>query len=107
PFDAAYTASKHALVGLARSLALEYGKHGIVIVPLCPGFVESQMTDRAVSGLMKRQGLSHDEARQRIASTSPQRRILPAAELADVVALICSGAIAAVSGNPLVLGGYA
>lgn len=105
PFDAAYTSSKHALVGLARSLALEYGKRGIVVVPLCPGFVESEMTQRAVSGLMKRQGLSEEEARQKIASTSPQRRILPAEELAEVVALICSGALAAVSGNPLLLGG--
>jgi 3-hydroxybutyrate dehydrogenase len=105
PFDAAYTASKHALVGLARSLALEYGKRGIVAVPLCPGFVESEMNQRAVSGLMKRQGLSADEARQKLASTSPQRRLLPAEELAEVVAMICSGAIAAVSGNPLVLGG--
>jgi NAD(P)-dependent dehydrogenase (short-subunit alcohol dehydrogenase family) len=105
PFDAAYTASKHALVGLARSLALEYGKRGIVAVPLCPGFVESEMTQRAVSGLMKRQGLSSDEARRKIASTSPQRRILPAEELAEVIALICSGTLAAVSGNPLVLGG--
>ena len=103
--DAAYTASKHALVGLARSLALEYGKRGIVIVPLCPGFVESEMTDRAIHGLMKRQALSEADARAKIAATSPQRRILPAAELADVIALICSGAIGAASGNPLILGG--
>ncbi len=104
-FDAAYTASKHALVGLARSLALEYGKRGIVAVPLCPGYVESDMTDRSIRGLMKRQGLNEEEARRRIASTSPTGRILPAEELAEVVALICSGAIASVSGNPLILGG--
>jgi NAD(P)-dependent dehydrogenase (short-subunit alcohol dehydrogenase family) len=105
PFDAAYTASKHAVVGLARSLALEYGKRGIVVVPLCPGFVDSEMTERAISGLMKRQGLSQEEARRKIASTSPQGRILRPEELAEVVALICSGAIASVSGNPIVLGG--
>lgn len=104
-YDTAYTASKHALVGLARSLALEYGKRGIVVVPLCPGFVESEMTQRAIHGLMKRQGLTAEEARAKIAATSPQRRILPAAELAEVIAMICSGAMAAASGNPLILGG--
>jgi hypothetical protein len=54
---------------------------------------------------MKRQGLTAEEARAKIAATSPQRRILPAAELAEVIAMICSGAMAAASGNPLILGG--
>jgi NAD(P)-dependent dehydrogenase (short-subunit alcohol dehydrogenase family) len=105
--DAAYCASKHALVGLARSLALEYGKHGIVVVPVCPGYVESEMTTRTLRGKMRRKGLSEEQARHEIAHENPRRRILPAEELAEVIALICSGKMASVSGNPLVLGGTA
>jgi NAD(P)-dependent dehydrogenase (short-subunit alcohol dehydrogenase family) len=104
-YQAAYTASKQALVGLARALAHEYGKHGIVTVPLCPGFVESDMTRRTIGGIMKHQQLTEAEAEQKVANASPQRRILPAAEVAEAVALVCSGLIPALSGNPLILSG--
>lgn len=104
-FDAAYSASKHALVGLARSLALEYGKQGIVSVALCPGFVESEMTRRTIAGMVRRQGLSEQDAERKVAATHPLRRIMPPEEVAEVVALICSGALASISGNPLILGG--
>jgi 3-hydroxybutyrate dehydrogenase len=106
-YDAAYTATKHALVGLARSLALEYGKRGIVVVPICPGFVASEMTDRAVHGLVERQGLSEDEATRKIAATNPQRRIIPAEEVAEAVALACSGLVPSLGGHPLMLSGGA
>lgn len=102
---AAYTASKHALVGIARSLAQEYGRHGIVIVPICPGFVESEMTDRTIHGLMERKGLSEQEARAKIANINPQRRIIPAEEVVEAVALVCSQKIPSLSGNPLILSG--
>jgi NAD(P)-dependent dehydrogenase (short-subunit alcohol dehydrogenase family) len=104
-FDAAYTASKHALVGVARSLALEYGKQGVVSVAVCPGFVESDMTRRTIADMARRQRLSEQEAERKVAATSPLRRIMSPEEVAEVVALICSGALASVSGNPLILGG--
>jgi len=87
-FDSAYTASKHALVGLARALALEYRKRGLTVVALCPGFVDSTMTERTIRGVMRRQGLDEAQARARVASRSPAGRILPAAELAEVVSLL-------------------
>jgi NAD(P)-dependent dehydrogenase (short-subunit alcohol dehydrogenase family) len=105
PFDAAYTASKHALVGLARSLALEYGKRGVVAVPICPGFVESDMTARTIAGLARRQGISTEEAEAKVAHAHPLRRIMRAEEVAEVVAMVCAGTLASVSGNPLILGG--
>jgi len=91
PYDAAYTASKHALVGLARSLALEYRKRGIHVAALCPSFVESEMTRRTIHGLMRRRGLSEAEAEQRVAEKSPAKRILPAEEIAETVALLVAG----------------
>ena len=102
---AAYAASKHALVGLARSLAQEYGKRGIVAVPVCPGFVEGEMTDRTIRGLMDRRGIGDPEPPARIAPTNPQRRILPPDDIADAVAFVCSRAVPSLSGNPLVLSG--
>jgi NAD(P)-dependent dehydrogenase (short-subunit alcohol dehydrogenase family) len=106
-YDAAYTASKHAVVGLARALAAEVGKHGIVVVPLCPGFVESEMTTRTIHALMQRRAISEAEARRVVEETSPQRRILPAEEVAEMVALVCAGLVPSLAGHPLLLTGGA
>jgi NAD(P)-dependent dehydrogenase (short-subunit alcohol dehydrogenase family) len=105
PFDAAYTASKHALVGLARSLALEYGKRGVTAVALCPGFVESDMTRRDIARRVRRDGCTVEAAEDKIRKVHPLRRIMSAEEVADVVALVCDGTLASVTGNPLILGG--
>lgn len=87
-FDAAYTASKHALVGFARALALEYRKRGPTVAALCPGFIESDMTRRTLRGVMRRQGLDEAQARERISARSPADRILAAEEIAEAVALL-------------------
>jgi NAD(P)-dependent dehydrogenase (short-subunit alcohol dehydrogenase family) len=110
PYDAAYTASKHALVGFARSLALEYGKRGINVTALCPSFVESDMTRRTIRGVMRRRGISEAEAERRVAEKSPAKRILPVEEVAETVALLVAGdfaeaaVLAARGGYPLVGG---
>jgi NAD(P)-dependent dehydrogenase (short-subunit alcohol dehydrogenase family) len=107
-FDAAYTASKHALVGFARALAAEYRKRGPTVAALCPGFVESEMTQRTIRGVMRRQGLDEAQARQRISSRSPAGRILAAEEIADAVALLgtqqfdAARALAQQGGYPIV-----
>lgn len=104
-YAAAYSASKHALVGLARSLAKEYGKKGIVVVPICPGYVDTEMTTRTIRGLVERNGISEDEARARVAKVNPQNRIISPEEVAEAVAMVCSGKFPALNGNPLILSG--
>lgn len=103
--DAAYCASKHAQIGLARALAAEYGRYGISVVPICPGFVESEMTDRSIQSLASRRKITPDEARERLEKVSSQRRIIPAEEVAEIVAFVCSGKVPSLSGSPLVLSG--
>lgn len=103
--SAAYTASKHAVNGLAKSIAKEHGKHGIVCVPVCPGFVDTDMTDRTIDGLMRHRGMEEEEARELVASKNPQRRIIPPMEVAEAVAFICSGKCPSLSGNPMILSG--
>jgi NAD(P)-dependent dehydrogenase (short-subunit alcohol dehydrogenase family) len=110
PYDAAYTASKHALVGLARALAAEYGRQGILAAALCPSFVESEMTRRTVAGVMARRGLTEPEARHRLAEKCPAKRILPAEEVAEAVALLGAGdvegavRVAEAGGYPIIRG---
>ena len=105
PFDAAYTVSKHALAGFARSLALEFGKRGLIVAALCPSFVEGEMTRRTIRSLMRRRGLSEEEAELRVAEKSPAKRILTADEIAETVALLVAGDVLAAS-RLAAAGGY-
>jgi NAD(P)-dependent dehydrogenase (short-subunit alcohol dehydrogenase family) len=108
PFDAAYTASKHALVGLARALHGEYRKRGISVAALCPSYIESEMTLRSIRGVMRRRNCTEAEARARIAAHCPGGRILDAGEIAQTVVLLGEGRIkearvlAARGGYPLI-----
>jgi 3-hydroxybutyrate dehydrogenase len=103
--NAPYSASKHALIGLAKTIAHEHGKNGIVSVPICPGYVESEMTERSINGYAERHGVAHDAARQKIADVNPQKRIIPAEEIAEAVAFVCSGKVPSLSGHPMILSG--
>ncbi len=103
--NAAYVASKHALVGFAKALAIEYGKYGITVVPICPGFVESDMTTRTINGVANRRNISYQEARVIVEKVNPQKRILAQQEIVEAVKFICSGNARALSGNPLILSG--
>ncbi len=102
-YESAYCASKHALVGLAKSMALEYSKKGITVAALCPGFVESEMTTRTIHGVMERRGISYSEARERVAAKNVHKRIIPAEEIAEKISAICDGKFTLVSGRPLIL----
>ncbi len=104
-YQTAYCATKHALVGMARAIALETAKHNIRVVPICPSFVESDMTDRTIAGLVKHRSITPEAARKIVEDTNPQKRIIPASEVADLVALVCAGRIPSLNGQPLMMAG--
>lgn len=103
--DTAYVATKHALVGMAKSLSLEYARKGVVVVPICPAFVETDMTRRTIAGVMKHRSMTEADAEALVKEKSPQNRIIPASEVAEVVAFVCSGVAPSLNGNPLVMSG--
>jgi NAD(P)-dependent dehydrogenase (short-subunit alcohol dehydrogenase family) len=98
-YTAAYTASKHAAVGLMRVAAAELAGSGATANAVCPGFVDTPMTDRSVARIADRTGRSPEEAR---AALGP---LLSPGEVADVVAWLASPEAAAVNGQALVVGG--
>lgn len=104
-YNGAYCATKHALTGMVKSLAKEHGKRGIVATAICPGVVDTPMTDKTISGLMTHQGLTREQAIAKLSEINPQNRIIPAKEVAEVIAFICSGKVPALNGSQLVLGG--
>jgi NAD(P)-dependent dehydrogenase (short-subunit alcohol dehydrogenase family) len=91
---AAYTASKHGVLGLVRSAASEHARSGITVNAVCPGYVDTPMTDDSVANIAERTGKSLEEARELLARRQPIRRLVTSDEVAQAVMLcVDNGAI--------------
>jgi NAD(P)-dependent dehydrogenase (short-subunit alcohol dehydrogenase family) len=90
PYIAAYSASKHGVLGLTRSAALEVAAKGITVNAICPGYVDTDMTSRAVENIAKRTGLQSEQAMDSIKKMSPQNRLVEPEEVAALALLLAS-----------------
>jgi len=90
PYIAAYSASKHGVLGLTRSAALEVASKGITVNAICPGYVDTDMTTRGIENITKRTGLSSDQAMDSLKKMSPQNRLVEPEEVAAVAVLLAS-----------------
>jgi NAD(P)-dependent dehydrogenase (short-subunit alcohol dehydrogenase family) len=106
-YSMAYCAAKHALVGLTRALAVDLARTNVTINALCPGWVETQMVDEAVTRIATKTGRSEDEARTQLAAMSPQRRIITPGEVAHAALMLCSDAARGIHGQTIVIDGGA
>jgi NAD(P)-dependent dehydrogenase (short-subunit alcohol dehydrogenase family) len=107
PYIAAYTASKHALLGLTRAVAAEVATRGITVNAVCPGYVDTEMTDASAANISKRTGRTEQDARKILEGFSPQGRLMTAAEVAALTLFLCSTAAAGINGQGLVVDGGA
>jgi NAD(P)-dependent dehydrogenase (short-subunit alcohol dehydrogenase family) len=82
---AAYTASKHGVLGLVRSAAAELASTGVTVNAICPGYVDTPMTERTVRDISARSGRSLSEARDTLARRQPIGRLIGADEVAEAV----------------------
>jgi len=105
PYTTAYTASKHALIGLTRSLALETFKKGVTVNAVCPGYVDTPMTDQTVANIQKLTGRSADEARGEITKLGSQGRLLTSEEVASAIGWLCQPDQGAINGAAIPVGG--
>ena len=90
PYVAAYTASKHGLVGLTRALAQEVVTSGVTVNAICPGYVATELTWGAARNIQERTGRTYDEAVRSLAAYSPQRRLIEPEEVAALAVLLAS-----------------
>ena len=104
-YTAAYTASKHGVLGLTRTLALELAAHNITVNAVCPGYVDTEMTARAIRNIVERTGRSEQQARAALESTSPQNRLMAPEEVAAVVVLLASDIAGGINGQAINLDG--
>jgi len=97
PKGAAYTASKHAVVGLTKSAAVEYAKFGIRVNAVCPAYTDTAMVQQAID--------ENPWMREIMTRAIPMRRLGKPTEIAEAVLWLCSDATSFVTGHQLVLDG--
>ena len=90
PYIAAYAASKHGVLGLTRSIALEVAAKGITVNAICPGYVDTEMTTRGIENVTAKTGRSADQALEMIKRMSPQNRLITVEEVAALALLLAS-----------------
>ncbi|WP_419162291.1 SDR family NAD(P)-dependent oxidoreductase [Candidatus Palauibacter sp.] len=102
-----YAASKHALLGLTRSAAAEAATTGVTVNAVCPGYVDTPMTDATIENIVNRTGMDEAAALEAVLATTPQRRLITAEEVAASVAFLCGEEARSINGQTVVLDGGA
>ena len=104
-YVSAYSAAKHAVVGLVRSLALELAATRVTVNAVCPGFTDTDLVAGSIENIMKKTGRSREQAISELAKHNPQGRLVTPAEVADTVLWLCGEGAGAITGQAIAVAG--
>lgn len=105
PGAAAYVSSKHGLVGLTRTAALEFGGHGITVNSICPNHVTTGLGAWQNDHFSAARGRSHDDYMAEMRGRIPLGRVGLTSDIAVMCAFLCSGEAAYITGQNLDVSG--
>ncbi len=104
-YIAAYTAAKHGVLGLTRALAVELLPYNITVNAICPGYVNTPMTDASVSNIAARTGMLEAQAREALEKSSPQKRLFEPEEIAAVAVFLAQDINKGITGQAINIDG--
>ena len=102
---APYAAAKHGVIGLTRSLALEVARKQITVNAICPGFLDTEMTDHSIAVIMEKTGRDRAAARAALEGLSPQNRLFQPAEVTATALWLCGAGSEGVNGQAIAIAG--
>ena len=105
PYVSGYCASKHAVLGMTRALALEVATQGITVNAVCPGYVDTDIVRNAIAGIVSKTGRTEADAVQHFTESNPQGRLVEVTEVASAVSWLCSEGAASVTGQAIAIDG--
>ncbi|WP_417320405.1 SDR family NAD(P)-dependent oxidoreductase [Emcibacter sp.] len=101
----AYSAAKHAVQGMTRSLALELANKGVTVNSVCPGFTETDIAFDAIDNIMSKTGRSREQAIAELAKHNPQKRFIQPEEVASAVLWLCEDVNRSMTGQAISVAG--
>jgi NAD(P)-dependent dehydrogenase (short-subunit alcohol dehydrogenase family) len=104
-YVAPYCAAKHGVIGLTRSLAIEYARSGVTINAVCPGYTETDIAARAVETMVEKTGRTERQAYEELAALNPQRRLVQPEEVAQSVGWLALATSSSINGQAIAVAG--
>lgn len=104
-YVAPYAAAKHGVVGMVKSVALELARKGVTVNAICPGFLDTEMTQNSIARIVEKTGRSEAEARASLEATNPMHRLVPPEDVAQTVLWLCGSGSDMVTGQAISVSG--
>ncbi|MFT5004670.1 MAG: 3-hydroxybutyrate dehydrogenase [Paracoccaceae bacterium] len=104
-YGAAYSASKHGVIGLTRVLSEEYMFKGITTNAICPGYVRTPIVDRNTDLISSRSGISKEEAEATMSSSNRHKRLVEIEEVATAAMWLCDPNSGSINGQAIEISG--
>src|SRR5262249_16019454 len=100
-YIAAYTASKHGVLGLVRALAVELNPYHITVNAICPGYVDTPMTDGSITNIVARPGMTDHPPPETLGLMRPQNRLIAAEEVASIAVFLALDSSRGITGQAI------